>query len=42
MFTKWKLASFASAVAVMGATAVSAAPDHDNPAGLLIYPKNRS
>ncbi len=39
MLNKWKLASFASAIVVMGAAAVSAAPDHDNPSGLLMYPK---
>jgi hypothetical protein len=41
MHTKWKLAYVATAVSlvVAGAAPVSAAPDHDNPAGVLIYPK---
>jgi len=41
MFTEWKLAYVASALSlvVAGAAPVSAAPDHDNAAGLLIYPK---
>ncbi len=41
MFTNWKIASVASALtfAVVGVSAVSAAPDHDNAAGLLIYSK---
>jgi len=41
MFTEWKLAYVASALSlvVAGVTPVSAAPDHDNPAGILIYPK---
>ncbi len=41
MLTNWKITSFASAfaLAVVGATAASAAPDHDDPTGLVIFPK---
>lgn len=41
MLTNWKLKSFAAALglAVAGATVASAAPDSNNPTGLVIYPK---
>ena len=41
MLTNRKIASFASALAfaVVGASVASAAPDHDDPTGLVIYPK---
>jgi hypothetical protein len=41
MLTNWKVASFASALAfaVVGATVANAQPDHDDPTGLVIYPK---
>jgi hypothetical protein len=41
MLTNRKIISFATgcALALVGATAALAAPDHDNPAGLVIFPK---